>query len=203
MERDPAPPEALRELLRRVRVLLRDQRRQHLDDRHLGAEAAEDGRELAADDPAAEDDEPPRYLALREQAGRVDAARGVEPRDRRAERERARGDDRRLERDVLAALDRDRVRVREAAGALHPLDAVRLEEARDAARHLLDDAGLPLVRGAEVEARLADLDAELCEGLLGLLERERRLHPGLRPDAADTQARAAELGLFFDADPLP
>ena len=32
--------ELLRELLRRVRVLLRDQRREHLDDRDLGAEPA-------------------------------------------------------------------------------------------------------------------------------------------------------------------
>src|SRR5205085_3791905 len=103
MERDPAPPEALRELLRRVGVLLRDQRRQHLDDRHLGAEAVEDRRELAADDPAAEDDEPLRHLRLGEQAGRVDALRRIEPRDRRAERERAGGDDRRPEADLLAA----------------------------------------------------------------------------------------------------
>ena len=43
----------------RVVVLLRDERRQHLDDRHLAAEAPEDRGELAADDPAAEDDEPP------------------------------------------------------------------------------------------------------------------------------------------------
>ena len=35
--------------------------------------------------------------------------------------------------------------------ALHPLDAVRLEEPRDAVRHLLDDAGLPGVGRAEVE----------------------------------------------------
>ena len=126
---------------------------EHLDDRHLGAEALEDRGELAADDAAAEDDEPLRHLRLREQAGRVDAARRVEPVDRRAHRERAGRDDRALEGDVLPALDRDRVRVLEAAGALHPLDAVRLEERRDAARHLLDDAGLPLVRGREVELR--------------------------------------------------
>ena len=68
-----------------------------------------------------------------------------------------------LEGDVLAALDGDRVRVLERAGALDPLDAVRLEQARDAAGHLLDDAGLPLVRGAEVELRAVDLDAELRE----------------------------------------
>ena len=90
LQRDPALAERLRELLRRVRVLLRDQRVEHLDDRHLGAEAVEDRRELGADDPAAEDHEPPRHLGLREQAGRVDAEVGLEARDRRAQRERAR-----------------------------------------------------------------------------------------------------------------
>jgi hypothetical protein len=47
---------------------------QHLDDRDLGAEAVEDRGELAADDAAAEHDEPARDLLLREEAGRVDAA---------------------------------------------------------------------------------------------------------------------------------
>jgi hypothetical protein len=110
------------------------------------------------------------------------------------------GDDRALEGDVLAALDRDRVRVLEAAGALHPLDAVRLEQGRDPAGHLLDDGGLPLVRGRQVELRFADLDSELGKALLGLLQREGGLHPGLRRDAADAQARAAELGLLLDTD---
>ena len=86
MERDPAFSELLGELLRRVRVLLRNQRRQHLDDRHLAAEAPEDRRELAADDAAAKHDEPVRHLCLREQPLRVDAAFGIEPLDRRAER---------------------------------------------------------------------------------------------------------------------
>ena len=80
----PRLPNGLRELLRRVGVLLRDQRVEHLDDRHLGAEALEDRRELAADDAAAEDDEPARHLGLREQAGGVDAAGRVDPVDRRA-----------------------------------------------------------------------------------------------------------------------
>ena len=202
MQRDPAPAELLRELLGRVVVLGRDQLRQHLDDRHLGAEAVEDRRELAADDPAAQDDEPARHLRLPEQALGVDAARGVEPLDRRPQRERAGGDDRALEGHVLPTLDRDRVRVLEAAHALDPLDAVRLEQARDAVDHLLDDAGLPLVGRREVELRRADLDAELGERVLGLLDRERGLHPGLRRDAADAQAGASELRLLLDADRL-
>ena len=93
----PRLPELLRELLGGVVVLLRDQLRQHLDDRHLGAEAAEDRRELAADDPAAEHDEPARHLRLGEQPGRVDAARRVEAGDRRPQRERPGRDDRRAE----------------------------------------------------------------------------------------------------------
>src|SRR5205823_12420736 len=124
------------------------------------------------------------------------------PLDRRAEREGAGRDDRRLEGDVLRALDRDRVRVLEAARAADPLDAVGLEEAGDPLRHLLDDLGLPLVRGGEVELRLADLHAELREGLFGFLQRERGLHPRLRRDAADAEAGAAQLGLLLDADAL-
>ena len=80
LQRDAAALELLRELLRGIRVLLRDQRVEHLDDGHLAAEAREDRRELAADDAAAENDEAPRYLLLCEEAGRVDAARRVEPR---------------------------------------------------------------------------------------------------------------------------
>ena len=163
LERDPALAELLAELLARVVVLRRDQPVEHLDDRHLAAERLEDRGELAADDPAAEHDQPARNLGLREQAGRVDAEVGVEPVDRRPDRERARRDDRLLERDVLAAVDRDRVRVLERARALDPLDAVGLEEARDAARHLLDDGGLPLVGVGEVELRLGDRTPSLPE----------------------------------------
>ena len=85
LQRDAALAERLRELLRRIGVLLRDQRVEHLDDRHLGAEAVEDRRELGADDAAAEDHEPARDLGLREQPGRVDAEVGLEARDRRAQ----------------------------------------------------------------------------------------------------------------------
>ncbi len=128
VQRDAAPPELLRELLRRVLVLLRDERGKHLDDRHLAPEPAEDRRELAADDASAEDDEPLRNLVAREQAGRVDAQRRVEALDGRTEREGAGRDDSRLEGDVLTALDGDLVRALERAAALDPLDAVRLEE---------------------------------------------------------------------------
>ena len=127
---------------------------------------------------------------------------GIEALDRRTQRERARRDDRLLEGDVLPALDGDRVRVLERAGALDPLDAVRLEERGDAGRHLLDDAVLPLVRLAEFELEAAELHAELVEGVLGLLQRERGLHPGFRRDAPDTKAGAAELGLTLDAGDL-
>src|SRR5262249_55461358 len=57
MQGDVAPAELLRELTRHVRVLLRDQGRERLDDRHLAPEPLEDRRELAADDPATENDQ--------------------------------------------------------------------------------------------------------------------------------------------------
>ena len=76
---------------------------------------------------------------------------------------------------------------------VHPLDAVRLEERGDAARHLRDDGRLPLVRRREVEPRLVDGDAELAERVARLVQEVRGLHPRLRRDAADAQAGAAEL----------
>src|SRR5213079_2046798 len=71
--------------------------------------------------------------------------------------------------------------------------------ARDTRRHLLDDAGLPLVRRREVQRRAVDLHAELRERLVALVEELRCLHPRLRGDAADTEAGAAELRLLLDA----
>ncbi len=199
---DPALAKLLRELFRRVRVFLRDQRRQHLDDRHLAAEAIEDRCELAADDAAAEHDESLRDFRLREQSLGVHAPVGIEALDRGTKRERARRDDRMLEGDVLAALDGDRVCVLERAGALDPLDAVRLEEKCDAIGHLLDDAVLPLVRLPEFELEAAELHAELVEGVLGLFQRKGSLHPGFRRDAPDAEARPAELRLAIDAGDL-
>src|SRR6266516_426024 len=202
VKRDAALAELLRELLRRISVLLWDQRRQQLDDRHLTAEALEDRRELAADDAAAEHDEALRNLRLRKQPLGVDAALRIDTFDRGTKRERARRDDRLLEGDVLAAFDGERVRVLERAVPLDPVDAVRLEERSDALRHLLDDAVLPLVRLAEFELEATELHAQLVERVLGLFQRERSLHPGLRRDAPDAEARAAELGLALDAGDL-
>ena len=95
LERDAALAELLRELLRRVRVLLRDQRLEHLDDRHLGAEALEDRRELAADDAAAEHDQAPRHLGLREQPVESTQRGESRPSIGGHDRERAGRDDRR------------------------------------------------------------------------------------------------------------
>src|SRR5690348_5517474 len=86
LERDPAPVELLCEFLSRVRVLLRNEAVEHLDDRHLGTETLEDRCELAADDPPAEDNEAARHTVLRKQARRADTARGIDPVDRRPER---------------------------------------------------------------------------------------------------------------------
>ena len=72
----------------------------------------------------------------------------------------------------------------------------------NAAGHLADDGALPLVRGAEVELRLADLHAELRERVARLMDELRRLHPRLRRDAPDAQARPAQLGLLLDAGDL-
>ena len=101
---------------------------------------------------------------------------------------------------ILAARDLDRIGAGETAGALDPLDAVGLEESRHAVGQALDSARLPGVGALEIEARLVDADAEVLEALLDLLDRARRLHPGLGGNAADAQADSAERGLLLDAD---
>ena len=77
-----------------------------------------------------------------------------------------------------------------------------LKSAGDAAGHLLDDCGLPLVRLREVELRLTDRHAELAERVVRLVHEMRGLHPRLGRDAPDPQAGSAELGLLLDARDL-
>ena len=104
--------------------------------------------------------------------------------------------------DVLPALDRDRVRAGERPLAVDPLDAVRLEQGGDAAGHLVDDGVLPRGDRGEVERRVGGPDAELGERLARVVVGVRALHPRLRRDAPDAQARAAELRLGLDARDL-
>ena len=59
-----------------------------------------------------------------------------------------------------------------------------------------DDGGLPLVRLREVELRLVHIDAELGEALLGRLEEERGLHPGLGRDTATRRQVPPSSGSF-------
>src|SRR5262249_48389023 len=122
--------------------------------------------------------------------------------DRRGKRVRAGRNNCPAERDVLPTPDPDRVWVGEGPQAPPPIPPVGLKGAFAAPPPLPRNAPLPHVRCREVELRLSYLDAELREVLLGFLERERCLHPCLRRDAADAQARAAELGLPFDAGDL-
>ena len=139
----------------------------------------------------------------REEPRRVDAARRVEPGDRRPDRERAGGDDRALE---VRRPPPPSTAIVFGAGerplAVDPLDAVRLEQRGDAAGHLVDDGVLPRGDRAEVERRVGGPDAELRERLARVVVGVRALHPRLRRDAPDAQARAAELRLGLDARDL-
>src|SRR4029079_7473354 len=97
-------------------------------ERHCAAEPRELGGNLTRDDAAAEDDNAARHFGLGEKTCRVDTALRVDALDGRSERGRACREYGSLERDVLPALDGERVRVLQAADSLHPLDSVRLEE---------------------------------------------------------------------------
>ena len=97
LERDAALAERLGELLRGVLVLLRDQRRQHLDDRHLGCRSV---LKIEANSqpmiPPPRIDEPRGTSVCASRPVESTQSSRVEARDRRADRERAGGDDRRL-----------------------------------------------------------------------------------------------------------
>ncbi len=85
--------EALAHQLGRIRVLARQQPRQHFDLGYVRAKAREGLRQLTADRAAPEHDEPARQLAQFPHRVGGEHPGLLDPRDARHERPRARGDD--------------------------------------------------------------------------------------------------------------
>ncbi len=168
------------------------------------AELRVDRRELHADHAAAEHEQPPRHGVQLERSGGVDAARVVDPGDRRSGGARAGRDHGALELDVLASLDRERVGPVEAPAPLDDLDAVALEQPGEALDDAVHDPAAVALHLLEVEIDVAEAHAELREVALRVVVGVRRLHHRLGRDAADVEARAAHrLGLFDDHDRGP
>ena len=192
LDGDAAAAERALQRGHRVRVLVADQVRQHLDDRHRRAELGVDRRELDADHAAAEHGQALRHGIQLERAGGVDAARVVDAGDRR------RGG---REPVAITALlnwmssppsTASVFGPAEAAAALDDLDAVALEQAGQALDDAVDDAAAVALHLLEVEVDVADAHAELREMPLRVVVGVRGLHHRLRRDAADVEAGAAD-----------
>ena len=173
----------------------------HVDAR---AEGGVDGGHLQADDARAHHQHPLRDAGEFQRAGGVHHARIV-GHERQFHRLGTGGDDRLLEaHDFLGAglvltlalgqFDFQMIRIEEPAHAAHHFDLARLGHARQAAGQLLDHAGLETAQLVNVDLRRLIHDAVMGHGL-GLVHHRRRVQQGLRRDAADVQAHAAQRGV--------
>ena len=173
-----------------------------LDNGDLRTEGRIGARELEPDHAAADDDHRLRQLLQRQRAGGVDAV-GVllQAGDGRLGVDGAGRDDDRVGGHLLGRavrlLDGELLRGDEGRLAVDLLDLIELQEPRDAARQLLGDGVLVSDDLREVDVHALDLDADVLALLLNLGDELRRVQQALRGDAADVQARAAEI-LFFD-----
>src|SRR5690606_20247600 len=194
-DRDAALLERLAQLLGGVGVGGAGDLVEELDDRHLGAERVVDVGELEADGASADHEEALGHLvADGERAGRVDDAALLELEARDAGGARAGGHDERPG-GVLLAGHLDLVGAGEAALALDQGDLVAPEEHLHAVGLLADDLLLPRLDAAQVDLRLAEVDAELL-GALRAAQLGAHVQQGLGGDAADVEAHAAHVALL-------
>ena len=178
-------------------VLVRDEIGEGLDDGDLGAEGAPDARELDADDPAAEHDDPLRdVVEVQSLIGGHDAAVDVEARER-SRVGAGREDD--IGARVLLAVHLDGVRGDEAPGALDIRDVAALHQTLKALVEPADDAIAVLVHLDHVDAVQRGVHAEVG-ALTGAVGDLCRVEQCLGRDAAAVQAGAAELVLVDEDD---
>src|SRR5262249_38072064 len=166
----------------------------------LGAEALINHAELEPDDSAADDEQALRHLAQVHRFARADHALAVELEAGDLNRRRTGSDDDRLVRGEAlgaAVLERhfDAALVDDATATLDERRLVRLQERAHAARHLLDDAVLPILHLVHVDVDVADGDAGLGD-VPRLLDEVRVRDQRLRGDAAPIHANTADLFLF-------
>src|SRR5580698_8077515 len=92
----------------------------------------------------------------------------------------------------------DLARGRDSTGAVKRVDFVLLEQERDAVDIGIDVAVFVFEHGGEIDGGLADFDSHLAEILARLLVQFRSVQQGLRGNAADVEASAAEGRVFLD-----
>ncbi len=188
--------ERLLELGRNRVVFDRHETRQELDDGHIAAEPAKDGREFDADRAASEDDDGLGNVLQADRFVTGDDSLAVDRDARNAARLRSGGDDnlaRRGEHLRLAVSNLDPALAREPAAALDPVDLVLLEEELDAAGQALDDLVLARLHLRHVDAnrRLTDRQAPVLP-LLRNFEGVRVFEERLGRDAPPIEAGAAK-----------
>ena len=198
VELDAALAEGALQELGAVLVLERDEVRQALDDRDVGAEGLPRGGELDADDAAAQDDRGLRHAVQDQRVVGGDDAVAV---DLQARQRLRHGAGRQQD---VAALDALAVHVDRGGGgqpalALDVGDLAGGDQALEALVQARDDAVLVLVDPGDVDALEGGLDAELL-ALAGLVGDLARVQQGLGGDAAPVQAGAAELVLLDQGD---
>ncbi|KAK4045465.1 hypothetical protein OUZ56_033089 [Daphnia magna] len=177
----------------------------HFNDGQFGAETLVDAAEFEANDTAADDDEALRDLGEADRLFGADDLRAVELEGRDFDGRRAGRDDDVLRREALRGAvgrtDFNGVFVDNTGISRFKFDAVAAEEAADAAGHLLDDAGLPLLHLRRLDGdRPFELEPHRpgdVELFVGVARRDERL----RGDAAPVQTDAADF-LFFHTEDL-
>ena len=186
MDLDPVAVQHLAERIAERRRLAGQDVRAALDDRDLAAEAAHGLRQLDADRPAAEHEQPPRHgLHAGRLAVRPDAVELAQPRHGRHERVGAvRQDD--VLRGVTAAVDLDGAGARQRAAPPDQVDPVLGEPA------LLPGVGV--VRDHEVapRERCLDVDRRRRGGVVRGVRRLAGPQERLRRDAGPVRALAAD-----------
>ena len=203
---DAALVERACELFGDLRILVRHEARQELDDRDLDAERAIERRELDADRAGAEHDERLRLrgqghrLAVLDDPLAVDRDAGQRARARTGREDHVLGLERALPSSRVTSIwcgfhapgARQQLR-----GARDRVDLVLLEQEADALGDLVGDIARALDHRGEVDADVVDEDAELFRALR-VLEHLGGLQQRLGRDAAPVEADAAE-ALALDA----
>ncbi len=200
-EREPLALEDLLEGARHLEVHARGDAIEDLDDVHLRAEPRPHRAQLEADRAGADHGQARRHRVERERLLRGDdpLAVEIEAGKRGGLRAGRDQDARALEKPGVGAVDLDASGRGDPRAPGQARDPVLFEEALHAVGEALHDPVLPGHHRAEVHGDVARPDAVRAEVVARRPVELARVEQGLRGDAADAQARAAERRLLVDA----
>jgi hypothetical protein len=182
--------------LHQVWIAAGDQLLGELDHRHARAERVVGGRELQADDAAADHQQSAGDLDELQRIGRVHHPRVLVGDARQLDRARAGREDRVIE-GHRRPVHRQRVGVHQLADALQHAHLAPLGESRESCREPADDSPLPLAERVQIDLGVGEGHAAGA-GALGLGDHLGDVQQRLGGDAADVQADAAERLVALD-----